>query len=174
MSNALINNSTLEDIADAIRAKLGSQETMRPSEMAGNIGRISGGGGASTLDLLWTNPSPNVSFSAQTVSIDLTDYSAVVIVGNGNDSQVVPDPYPGSTKPTGNQCFVMKGADGNIPFGSQIAGAATYAWRKITVSDSGVVFGAGYLQQGTATSGSVNNVYATPLKIYGIKLASNS
>ena len=100
MSNALINNSTLEDIADAIRAKLGSQETMRPSEMAGNIGRISGGGGASTLDLLWTNPSPNVSFSAQTVSIDLTDYSAVVIVCNGNDGQVVPDPYPGSTKLT--------------------------------------------------------------------------
>lgn len=45
MSNALIANSTLEDIADAIRAKLGTQATMLPSEMAGNIRQISGGGG---------------------------------------------------------------------------------------------------------------------------------
>ena len=45
MSNALINNQTLTDIADAIRTKLGSQATMIPGDMPTNILNIPSGSG---------------------------------------------------------------------------------------------------------------------------------
>lgn len=49
MSRALISQGYLEDIADAIRAKLNSQSTYYPSEMADAIASIEGGGTASEL-----------------------------------------------------------------------------------------------------------------------------
>ncbi len=45
MSNALINNQTLTDIADAIRSKLGTQATMIPGDMPSNILSIPSGSG---------------------------------------------------------------------------------------------------------------------------------
>ena len=45
MAKALITESYLEDIGDAIRAKLESEDTYKPSEMANAIMQISGGGG---------------------------------------------------------------------------------------------------------------------------------
>lgn len=44
MAKGLINDSTLTAIADAIRAKNGSEDTMLPSEMAGLIEAIESGG----------------------------------------------------------------------------------------------------------------------------------
>ena len=44
MEKGLIKESTLTEIADAIRAKLESTETMTPGEVAGKIESISGGG----------------------------------------------------------------------------------------------------------------------------------
>src|SRR5574344_2879186 len=34
---------------------------------------------SSKTDLLWTNPNPNAEFAAQTVSLDLTNYSKIVV-----------------------------------------------------------------------------------------------
>lgn len=45
MSEYLIQDSTLTDIADAIRAKTGGSSAMTPDEMVTAIGSISGGGG---------------------------------------------------------------------------------------------------------------------------------
>jgi hypothetical protein len=45
MSNAIITNETLKDIADAIRAKGGASGSMLPREMPGNIRNIDGSGG---------------------------------------------------------------------------------------------------------------------------------
>lgn len=45
MSTILVNDTTMIDIADAIRAKDGSTDQMYPSEMAERIGAISMGGG---------------------------------------------------------------------------------------------------------------------------------
>lgn len=42
--NVLVENSSLQDIADSIRAKLGVQTTYKPGEMADAIDSISGGG----------------------------------------------------------------------------------------------------------------------------------
>ncbi len=47
MSKALITESLLTGIADAIRAKTGETGTMTPAQMATKIGTISGGGGGS-------------------------------------------------------------------------------------------------------------------------------
>ena len=44
MSNVLVDQASLQDIADAIRSKLGIQDTYKPSEMADAIESISGGG----------------------------------------------------------------------------------------------------------------------------------
>ena len=50
MSTLLIQSGTLDDIADAIRAKTGKVASMTPLEMPDEIESISGGGGeASTL-----------------------------------------------------------------------------------------------------------------------------
>lgn len=45
MADYLIQDSTLTDIADAIRAKTGNSATMTPSEMPTEIGSIQTGGG---------------------------------------------------------------------------------------------------------------------------------
>lgn len=44
MSNVLVRESSLQSIADAIRAKNGTQDTYKPDEMADAIEAISGGG----------------------------------------------------------------------------------------------------------------------------------
>lgn len=49
MSNVLVNDEYLSDIADAIRAKNGSSDTYKPSQMAGAIEDISGGGTCESL-----------------------------------------------------------------------------------------------------------------------------
>lgn len=49
MTKVAITETYLTDIADAIRQKAGSVDTYKPSEMAGAILDISGGGGASNF-----------------------------------------------------------------------------------------------------------------------------
>lgn len=49
MSNVLVQESSLQAIAAAIRAKNGSQDTYTPSEMAAAIRAISGGGGGNAV-----------------------------------------------------------------------------------------------------------------------------
>ena len=49
MADYLIHDSTLEDIADAIRAKTGKSATMTPLEMPSEIASIETGGGGSSL-----------------------------------------------------------------------------------------------------------------------------
>ena len=46
------------------------------------------GGGTEKPILLWTNPSPSSSFSAQTLNIDLTGYDYLIfeIKGSGDDT----------------------------------------------------------------------------------------
>ena len=50
MAKVITDEQNYQDIADAIRAKLGSADTYTPSEMAAAIGAISGGGADSPLD----------------------------------------------------------------------------------------------------------------------------
>lgn len=45
MAEVLVQDSSLQDIADAIREKNGTETTYKPSEMGDAVREISGGGG---------------------------------------------------------------------------------------------------------------------------------
>ena len=51
MSKGLITKTILSDIADAIRGKTGSTAQIKPSEMAGMIEAISGGGNVAGIEI---------------------------------------------------------------------------------------------------------------------------
>lgn len=124
MTKVLITESYLEDIADSIRAKNGTENTYKPSEMASAIDDISGGGttptgtkeisitqnGTTTEDV--TNYASaeitvNVSSSSptlQTKTVTPSESTQNVSADNGYDglSQVTVNPIPSSyVQPSG-------------------------------------------------------------------------
>lgn len=125
MTKVLITESYLEDIADAIRAKNGTQNTYKPSEMASAIDDISGGGitpagtkeisitqnGTTTEDVTnYASAEINVNVSApsptlQTKTVTPTETTQNVSADNGYDglSQVTVNPIPSSyVQPSGS------------------------------------------------------------------------
>ena len=102
--------------------------------------------------LLWTNASPTSSFAAQTVSIDLSEYSFVLV---------------GLNQDTGNNNYIYTEialVDGKIHmFMGNFSGTVTR--RMTTVTTAGVEFGNGQ----TGTSFSTDNAKMIPISIYGIK-----
>jgi hypothetical protein len=101
--------------------------------------------------LLWTNPSPTSSFSAQTIlsNVDLTEYDEVEIY----------------VRRTSSETGIVQVAQASASYGASIGGiwGADTLFRKATVSVSGIQFTDGYY------NGSVNNTYMIPYTIYGIK-----
>lgn len=103
--------------------------------------------------LLWTNPNPTNTFAPTTIPVNLSDYDAVDVSFKDHKSNA-----------TGLVVRCMKGG-GAISF--QNSGTGEYVrWRNFVPlhDNSGVNFSNGY--QGTV----VNNDYATPQQIWGIKL----
>lgn len=94
MAKVLVTESYLEDIGDAIRAKLETQDTYTPSEMAGAIGQISGG-----ATLISKTITQNGTYNAADESAD--GYSSVVVdvAGGGSGSTT----YVGTTNPLQSQ-----------------------------------------------------------------------
>lgn len=85
MGNVLVQESSLQDIADAIRLKNGSQTLYKPAEMSDAIEAISGGG---------ITPSGTKSITANGTGIDVASYAyADVDVPNtyaaGDEGKVV-------------------------------------------------------------------------------------
>ena len=105
-----------------------------------------------TFDLLWTNPSPTSNFSAQTVSLDLSAYDAVMIVFLANTTDLDRQA----------SMIVLKNGYQHILFMMYLSGT-NFRTRYATASDTGVTFSNGY---NNATAGAGNNI---PYKIYGIK-----
>lgn len=104
------------------------------------------------MDLLWTNASPTSSFSAQTVSLDLSDYNVFLLRCR--------------TATTQTNCFIsvcVKGnnvLNGSYPFITQ----ADNVSRIVDIDNSGFVFGAGRAGTNTSVNGDI-----IPYQIYGIK-----
>ena len=150
MTKVLITESYLEDIADAIRAKNGTQNTYKPSEMASAIDDISGGGitpagtkeisitqnGTTTEDVTnYASAEINVNVSApsptlQTKTVTPTETTQNVSADNGYDglSQVTVNPIPSS--------YVQPGGSLNITT-NDTYDVSQYASAVVNVSGGG-------------------------------------
>lgn len=95
--------------------------------------------------LLWSNASPTSAFAAQTISLDLSGYTHVVVVGEHASGATLI--APATMVPIGQTGFIL--SIGNL-------------YRTFTVSATGVAFAAGV---GDAATASI----AIPLYIFGVK-----
>ena len=116
--------------------------------MAGFI-QCNYGGGAPKPDLLWTNPSPSSAFSNQTVSIDLSNYDAVLILVKHGTAQSADTSYD-------NYHCVYYTPVGTT--GAALSAPTQSNYRTYNVSTSGVQF---------ATAS--NTSASIPCKIWGLK-----
>ena len=83
MTNVLVDDSYLSDIADTIRSKLGVQDTYKPSEMADAIDDIGGSSPTGTKQ---------ISITANgTTTEDVTNYASAEITANVPNSYTVSD-----------------------------------------------------------------------------------
>jgi hypothetical protein len=115
-----------------------------------------GGGGAEKPILLWENPNPTSRFGTQTLNIDFSKYSSLIIETNG---------------------YLTGGVTSNIQYNYidfnltklSICGSYSYngsaycSWRFITLSSSAINF-----SQGKANNATEDGL-CVPLKIYGFK-----
>ena len=117
------------------------------------------GGGAEKPTLLWTNPSPSSSFSAQTLNINLTGYDYLIFEIKG---------YMGDTMGfIRDTCFDVSDEFGCI-CGTYGFDSTTFydSARRINVTNSSIQF-----SDGIAGNGTESPAYCIPLKIYGLKKA---
>lgn len=110
------------------------------------------------ITLLWTNSNPNGAFAAQTISLNLSSYTAVLI-----------DTTYGYNGLSSSDClkqrtYVNVGTS-SVVTGTQSAKYAT-TLREVTVSTSGVTFSTGKFYNGSNVS---SNNWAVPLHIWGVK-----
>lgn len=113
------------------------------------------------LDLLWENANPKSDFGAQTVVLNLSNYSAVLIkvIYQTDASEIYFD-----------NIVLKSGIEASViaAYGSHLSGSVLQ--RSATVSDNGIIFGTGHVQ-GSNTTGAK---FCVPNKIYGIKEAPSS
>ena len=118
---------------------------------------ISEAGAMSKWTLLWTNASPSSAFAAQTISLDLSGYDAVLI-----------EFYAVRTRQYLRTAVGLKGVQSYLE--SSLGGYV--GLRGFTPSDSGVAFAAGEYVAYFGQSGNFIDAWAdacTPVRIYGIK-----
>lgn len=109
-----------------------------------------------SIDLLWTNPSPESNFGAQTVSMNLSSYAFVVVFFSF-------DPQASDL----SQCyFSMSPMNG----WGQMMGQVNYrVKRQYQVLPTGVVFEQGYSASPGGNLGASTGA-AIPQRIYGIRI----
>ena len=108
----------------------------------------------SWADLLWENASPTSAFAAQTVSVDLTNYSFVLVgVKSKSDDN-------------GKSYAILKKGDS-----SQLLLTATLKiyWRVTNVQNNGIDFYDGTYLNTYGSNTITDNNYMIPYRIYGIK-----
>ena len=123
--------------------------------MAESVVNLVGKGGGSGMTLLWSNPSPNNSFSGQDVNLSSNDYSALIIAFTIN---------VGFSGKMDSSVVALKGRS---PFLFAIlnnTAAGIYKRSLTRVSDTKYTF-----DDGRTGDNTVNNDLCVPLAIYGIK-----
>ena len=111
----------------------------------------------SKMDLLWTNASPSSSFAEQTISIDLSSYSAVVVETVHDEDGA---PYGFNFICEKNRQTTLTTFSMRVTFRVRRRGC--------TVTDAGISFLDAYDSASWENNSKLNNV-AVPFKIYGIK-----
>lgn len=106
-----------------------------------------------TMKLLWTNPNPDSNFAAQTVSVNLSgyDFFAIVPIFSVASPNIIP-----------MQVFTCDDSTSHV-LAITARSNSNNGGRLITFSTSGLTF------TSATYSGSTNNSYAIPYKIYGIR-----
>ena len=132
-----------------------SSEAITQNDLREILSRTVGSVPSEYRKLLWTNPSPTSSFSAQTVVLDLSSYDDVEIEMAG----------VATSQSTTSQYFTLKVGTGGLLSIS----ANNIWWRYVTPRTTGVEFGAGYKTTTYGSGATVDNTQMTPIAIYGIK-----
>ena len=104
------------------------------------------------MDLLWTNPNPTLSFSPQTVNVDISSYDFIGITALASSAR-----SPGVMHLV--PCELMDNESSITEFGTDPV------CRLFKIISDGVKFGTG-----GAAGGKVENAFAIPVAVYGIKL----
>lgn len=107
-----------------------------------------------TWKLLWTNPNPNSSFSAQTLSLDLSGYDFILV------ATAYYIYFAGK-----HYAWNLLKVDDAFTQQLMVVRESNMSSREVTVSGTGIVFGGGKIN----TSGVTGNECAVPEFIYGIK-----
>ena len=115
--------------------------------------------GGMSMKLLWENANPTSSFTAQTISLDLSEYTHLIIKVKLLDAGERAFSFT-LVKKDGSKTPLVYANGGNA--GVQLR------YRNATAVDTGVNFTNAYYASG-ATAESVNNGVAIPIEIYGIK-----
>lgn len=117
---------------------------------------ITPGGGGMTATLLWTNTSPNASFPAQMIPLDLSGYPCILIeTGYSTDAS------------TCNIFVVPTGRSYNYIVG--VSSRGIFVNRPVVITTAGVNFLAGNEMTTYDGTWSTDNLSAIPYRIYGLK-----
>jgi len=112
--------------------------------------------GGVSFDLLWTNPSPSSSFAAQTVSVDLSDYSYFIVdclFYTGDQDLFI----PWSFFPVDEKKHYLQISNDTV----NRTGGRTASYND---ANKKISFAAAHY------NGATNNGYIIPFRIYGIKI----
>lgn len=118
---------------------------------------LSGSGGGASWVSLWDNPDPSSNFSAQTVSLDLSDWTFIAIVTQFSTSH----DYESVN-------MVRVGGKSALETANLFSTQYT-AKRSAEVTSSGVTFSTGYRD----TTGTTGTNYCIPIAIYGVAVEYN-
>lgn len=121
---------------------------------------LTGNGGATPTEdlepvLLWENSNPTAEFAAQTISLDLTNYTGVLIEFNSANDQLF----------LATKSYLSKSDIINTNYfgAGHSGGTAGAASRNYYINDSGVIFTNAYWLS------NISNNCLIPTKIYGVK-----
>jgi len=143
MANVFVQNSTLQAIANAIRSKLGVQDTYKPAEMPAAIESISGGGSATLIE---KSISANGTYNASSDSAD--GYSKVVVS------------VPASAVDTGTKNITANGTNQDVVGYAKVDVAVPNSY---SAGDEGKVVSNGALVAQTSDTVTTNDTYDTTL-----------
>ena len=109
-------------------------------------------------NLVWTNPNPSADFASQTISLDLSRYSEIMITASANANDIYVNDYimmiDGLSKIM--ELLINVEATDNVQIIS----------RRVTPTKSSVTFADAYDKAITQNTGTVKNIRLRPYYIY--------